>query len=85
MLTICTVQGDAKLSSIPKDAVDDDKTEATGNDVEGMLMMAVEALYKEDRELDVQMGLLRVVLQVLQRHGRRAVVVHECSVINTEC
>ena len=37
--------------------------------IEGMLLMAVEKLYKEDRELDVQMGLLRVVLQVLQRHG----------------
>ena len=39
--------------------------------IEGMLLMAVEKLYKEDRELDVQMGLLRVVLQVLQRHGKR--------------
>lgn len=38
--------------------------------IEGMLLMAVEKLYKEDRELDVQMGLLRVVLQVLQRHGQ---------------
>lgn len=38
--------------------------------IEGMLLMAVEKLYKEDRELDVQMGLLRVVLQVLQRHGK---------------
>ena len=37
--------------------------------IEAMLLMAVEKLYKEDRELDVQMGLLRVVLQVLQRHG----------------
>lgn len=37
--------------------------------IEGMLLMAVEKLYKEDRELDVQMGLLRLVLQVLQRHG----------------
>ena len=38
--------------------------------IEGMLLMAVEKLYKEDRELDVQMGLLRLVLQVLQRHGK---------------
>ena len=38
--------------------------------IEGMLLMAVEKLYKEDRELDVQIGLLRVVLQVLQRHGQ---------------
>ena len=37
--------------------------------VEGLLLMAIEKLYKEDRELDVQMGLLRLVLQVLQRHG----------------
>ena len=73
-------------------------TVAKSNDVEGMLMMAVEALYKEDRELDVQMGLLRVVLQVLQRHGRRAEKaqhehehdpdpdpLHTYPVINTEC
>lgn len=37
--------------------------------IEGMLLMAVEKLYREDREPDVQMGLLRLVLQVLQRHG----------------
>ncbi len=42
----------------------------TPSAVEGMLLMAIEKLYKEDRELDVQMGLLRVVLQVLQRHGQ---------------
>ena len=45
-------------------------TEMSPSAVEGMLLMAVEKLYKEDRELDVQMGLLRVVLQVLQRHGQ---------------
>jgi len=45
-------------------------TEMSPTAVEGMLLMAIEKLYKEDRELDVQMGLLRVVLQVLQRHGQ---------------
>jgi len=45
-------------------------TEMSPSAVEGMLLMAIEKLYKEDRELDVQMGLLRVVLQVLQRHGQ---------------
>ncbi len=44
-------------------------TDMSPSAVEGMLLMAIEKLYKEDRELDVQMGLLRVVLQVLQRHG----------------
>ncbi|DBA68408.1 TPA: hypothetical protein ACH3X2_013711 [Trebouxia sp. C0005] len=46
-------------------------TEMSPSAVEGMLLMAIEKLYKEDRELDVQMGLLRVVLQVLQRHGEQ--------------
>lgn len=31
--------------------------------------MAIDKLYREDREIDVQLGLLSVVLQVLQRHG----------------
>ena len=44
-------------------------TPMSPDDVEGMLLMAVDKLYREDRELDVQMGLLSVVLQVLQRHG----------------
>ena len=39
------------------------------DDVESMLLMAVDKLYREDREVDVQLGLLSVVLQVLQRHG----------------
>lgn len=34
-----------------------------------MLLMAIDKLYREDREIDVQLGLLSVVLQVLQRHG----------------
>ena len=45
-------------------------TPMSPDDVEGMLLMAVDKLYREDRELDVQMGLLSVVLQVLQRHGK---------------
>lgn len=39
------------------------------DDVESMLLMAVDKLYRDEREVDVQLGLLSVVLQVLQRHG----------------
>lgn len=38
-------------------------------DVEHMLMVALEAMYLEEREPDVRLGLLRVALHVLQRHG----------------
>lgn len=31
--------------------------------------MALESLYKDSEELDVRLGLLRVLLQILQRHG----------------
>lgn len=34
-----------------------------------MLLMALESLYKDSQELDVRLGLLRVLLQILQRHG----------------
>ena len=56
---------------VEADGAQADSNTASGQttDVEGMLMMAVGKLYKEDHELDVQMGLLRVILQVLQRHG----------------
>ena len=36
---------------------------------EHMLLMALESLYKDSEELDVRLGLLRVLLQILQRHG----------------
>jgi hypothetical protein len=36
---------------------------------EHMLLMALESLYKDAVELDVRLGLLRVLLQILQRHG----------------
>lgn len=38
-------------------------------DVEHMLLVALEGMYKEEREPDVRLGLLRVALHVLQRHG----------------
>lgn len=38
-------------------------------DVEHMLLVALEGMYKEEREPDVRLGLLRVTLHVLQRHG----------------
>ena len=37
--------------------------------VEAMLLGSLETMYSQDREMDVHMGLLRVLLQVLQRHG----------------
>jgi hypothetical protein len=38
-------------------------------DIERMLLVALESVYKEEREPDVRQGLLRVTLHVLQRHG----------------
>ena len=38
-------------------------------DVEHMLLVALESMYREEREPDVRQGLLRVTLHVLQRHG----------------
>ena len=36
-----------------------------------MLLVALEALYNGDKERDVRLGVLRVLLSVLQRHGER--------------
>lgn len=44
-------------------------TEGHAADVEHMLLVALEGMYKEEREPDVRQGLLRVALHVLQRHG----------------
>lgn len=41
----------------------------SAGDVEHMLLVALESMYKEEREPDVRLGLLRVALHVLQRHG----------------
>lgn len=44
-------------------------TEGHAANVEHMLLVALEGMYKEEREPDVRLGLLRVSLHVLQRHG----------------
>ena len=44
-----------------------DREAAVG--VEHMLLVALTALYTPDREVDVRLGVLRVALTVLQRHG----------------
>lgn len=44
-------------------------TDGHAADVEHMLLVALEGMYKEEREPDVRLGLLRVALHVLQRHG----------------
>ena len=31
--------------------------------------MALDSLYREDREMDVRKGLLKIVIHVLQHHG----------------
>jgi hypothetical protein len=41
----------------------------TAGGIEHMLLVALESVYKEEREPDVRQGLLRVALHVLQRHG----------------
>lgn len=45
------------------------QTPLTAGDIEHMLLVALESVYKEEREPDVRQGLLRVTLHVLQRHG----------------
>ncbi len=37
--------------------------------VEHMLLVALTALYTDDRDMDVRLGVLRVAITVLQRHG----------------
>jgi len=44
--------------------------DSTGG-LEHMLLVALEALHNDDRERDVRIGVLRVLLLVLQRHGER--------------
>jgi hypothetical protein len=44
--------------------------ESTGG-LEHMLLVALEALHNDERERDVRVGVLRVLLAVLQRHGER--------------
>ena len=39
--------------------------------LEHMLLVALESLYNDDRERDVKLGVLRVLLVVVQRHGER--------------
>jgi hypothetical protein len=42
--------------------------EAEGG-VENMLLVALTSLYTDEREADVRLGVLRVAINVLQRHG----------------
>ncbi len=37
--------------------------------MEHMLLVALTALYTDEREMDVRLGVLRVAINVLQRHG----------------
>ena len=46
-----------------------DGQEEDGGSTEHMLLMALEMLYKDAAERDVRLGLLRITLQILQRHG----------------
>lgn len=52
-------------------SAESDSDAASG--VEHMLLVALTALYTPDREVDVRLGVLRVALTVLQRHGVIAV------------
>jgi len=56
----------AFVSSTPNATV----VESTGG-LEHMLLVALEALHNDERERDVRVGVLRVLLAVLQRHGER--------------
>eukprot|EP00879_Flechtneria_rotunda_P006735 GHRR01007076.1.p1 GENE.GHRR01007076.1~~GHRR01007076.1.p1 ORF type:complete len:1255 (+),score=514.44 GHRR01007076.1:492-4256(+) len=42
---------------------------SASGDVEYMLLSALDSIYRDDRDPDLRLGLLRIVLHVLQRHG----------------
>jgi hypothetical protein len=44
-------------------------TEDADGGVENMLLVALTSLYTDEREADVQLGVLRVTINVLERHG----------------
>ena len=44
-------------------------TDSFQRGVEHMLLVALTALYTDDRDMDVRLGVLRVAITVLQRHG----------------
>ena len=45
--------------------------------VENMLVASIESLYSEDDyEPDIRKGLLRIILQILQRHGKPSPIIH---------
>ncbi len=48
-------------------SVEEESTEG----LEHMLLVALEALHNDDKEVDVQVGVLKVLSQVLQRNGER--------------
>lgn len=56
----------ASISNITSASI----VESTGG-LEHMLLVALEALHNDERERDVRIGVLRVLLAVLQRHGER--------------
>ncbi|EIE25629.1 hypothetical protein COCSUDRAFT_83636 [Coccomyxa subellipsoidea C-169] len=64
----------AACVSAPSQPGDSAESSGAGSDwgaTEHMLLMALESLYKDAEELDVRLGLLRVLLQILQRHGEQ--------------
>ena len=67
----------AEPPSPPEPATADSNGQATSSNsadsfargVEHMLLVALTALYTDDRDMDVRLGVLRVAITVLQRHG----------------
>ena len=58
------------LGSPPNRSQDQDDVDSTGG-LEHMLLVALEALHNDDREHNVQVGVLKVLLSVLQRNGEQ--------------
>ncbi|BDA41918.1 Protein MON2 homolog [Coccomyxa sp. Obi] len=58
-------------ASQPGDRAESNGAASDWGATEHMLLMALESLYKDSEELDVRLGLLRVLLQILQRHGEQ--------------
>ena len=80
----------AEPASPAEPAAADNSAAALGRDsadsfergVEHMLLVALTALYSDDRDMDVRLGVLRVAITVLQRHGapvNRQSSIADCS------
>lgn len=53
--------------------------------MEHMLLVALTSLYTDERETDVRLGVLRVAINVLQRHGAHSGSLSCFSLVHVAC